>query len=50
MPQMSPIWWLTLMITTLALMLLYMSLTYFNNKPEKKMETKKYYKWMNWKW
>nr|YP_010414444.1 ATP synthase F0 subunit 8 [Kusala populi]URW11944.1 ATP synthase F0 subunit 8 [Kusala populi] len=50
MPQMSPLWWTTLMITFIILFILMMTILYFNinNKMSKMIkltETK-----INWKW
>nr|YP_010271160.1 ATP synthase F0 subunit 8 [Tricentrus longivalvulatus]UKB86925.1 ATP synthase F0 subunit 8 [Tricentrus longivalvulatus] len=50
MPQMSPLWWLSLMLTFNLMIMVYMSLLYFNYKTSIKFLSLK--KKMNfiWKW
>nr|YP_010582977.1 ATP synthase F0 subunit 8 [Warodia hoso]UGN61423.1 ATP synthase F0 subunit 8 [Warodia hoso]WRY72451.1 ATP synthase F0 subunit 8 [Warodia biguttata] len=50
MPQMSPMWWLTMMIVFSITLMMCMQMLYFNNT-KKLTETKKEKsKNMNWMW
>nr|YP_010849270.1 ATP synthase F0 subunit 8 [Krisna expansiva]WGG89410.1 ATP synthase F0 subunit 8 [Krisna expansiva] len=49
MPQMSPMWWMTLMILFNLNFYLMMSMMYFNKKIYLKKKNKKTIL-MNWKW
>uniref|UniRef100_UPI00315D34A1 ATP synthase F0 subunit 8 n=1 Tax=Centrotypus assamensis TaxID=3038120 RepID=UPI00315D34A1 len=50
MPQMAPMWWLSIMLTFNTMMVMLMCMMYFN----KKMMMKKTNNWskskINWKW
>nr|YP_010140042.1 ATP synthase F0 subunit 8 [Balala fujiana]QQK57702.1 ATP synthase F0 subunit 8 [Balala fujiana] len=50
MPQMSPMWWLMLYTTTIMVLLIINSITYFNYQPTMKKYIKKNTTKMKWKW
>nr|YP_011036670.1 ATP synthase F0 subunit 8 [Stroggylocephalus agrestis]WRK21274.1 ATP synthase F0 subunit 8 [Stroggylocephalus agrestis] len=49
MPQMAPMWWLTLMMIIILTMFLMNSIIYFNKNFKSKLMLKEN-KNMNWKW
>nr|YP_010165973.1 ATP synthase F0 subunit 8 [Stictocephala bisonia]QRV59920.1 ATP synthase F0 subunit 8 [Stictocephala bisonia] len=50
MPQMSPMWWMTLMLTFNSLFIVINSTTYFNYKFKNMSEKKTKKNKLNWKW
>nr|ATG83178.1 ATP synthase F0 subunit 8 [Tricentrus sp. EMHAU-15062504] len=50
MPQMSPMWWMTLMLMFNFMVMLSISMTYFNYKVSIVMMTKINKMNLNWKW
>nr|UGN61371.1 ATP synthase F0 subunit 8 [Typhlocybinae gen. 1 sp. 2 BY-2021a] len=50
MPQMAPIWWMTLMVTFLLSMLMCMWIMYFNKNIKMNTYNKLKKKNMNWSW
>nr|WEP24839.1 ATP synthase F0 subunit 8 [Metidiocerus sp.] len=50
MPQMSPMWWLTLMLVFNLLYMMVNSMMYFNYKIKNKDSTKLSKFKLNWKW
>nr|WRK21404.1 ATP synthase F0 subunit 8 [Acostemma sp.] len=50
MPQMSPMWWLTLSINFTMMLSMMMSFLYFNFDSKICLKTKKNSNKMNWKW
>nr|YP_011036478.1 ATP synthase F0 subunit 8 [Jogocerus viraktamathi]WRK19229.1 ATP synthase F0 subunit 8 [Jogocerus viraktamathi] len=50
MPQMSPTWWLYLMLMFNILYLTMMCILYFNFKIKMNKKTKIFNKMFNWKW
>nr|UBT70827.1 ATP synthase F0 subunit 8 [Eupteryx gracilirama] len=50
MPQMSPIWWMTLMITFICMLMICMNMNYFNFNKMFKMKKTIYKNKMNWLW
>nr|YP_010692603.1 ATP synthase F0 subunit 8 [Tricentrus davidi]WBV77344.1 ATP synthase F0 subunit 8 [Tricentrus davidi] len=50
MPQMAPMWWMTLMIMFNMLTMMMISLTYFNFHTNLMLSTKKKENKFSWKW
>nr|YP_011017946.1 ATP synthase F0 subunit 8 [Anidiocerus bimaculatus]WQF69858.1 ATP synthase F0 subunit 8 [Anidiocerus bimaculatus] len=50
MPQMSPIWWLTLMLMFNFMYLMMNAMLYFNYEINKKYLKENKYLTMSWKW
>nr|YP_010952895.1 ATP synthase F0 subunit 8 [Empoascanara quarta]WMQ52338.1 ATP synthase F0 subunit 8 [Empoascanara quarta] len=50
MPQMSPMWWTTLMMLFTFLFVLLMVMMYFELKKSVHFKTKLNFQKMNWKW
>nr|YP_010958558.1 ATP synthase F0 subunit 8 [Centrotypus laticornis]UXF57634.1 ATP synthase F0 subunit 8 [Centrotypus laticornis] len=50
MPQMAPLWWLTLMLTFNLMLSTLMCMLYFNKKIKMNTINKLKKKEMNWKW
>nr|YP_010963552.1 ATP synthase F0 subunit 8 [Hemicentrus obliquus]WKZ08035.1 ATP synthase F0 subunit 8 [Hemicentrus obliquus] len=50
MPQMSPLWWLTLMLSFNLMIAMAMSMMYFNFSMIMSKKYKSMKKEMNWKW
>nr|AXS67636.1 ATP synthase F0 subunit 8 [Cicadellidae gen. sp. 1 JCX-2018] len=51
MPQMAPMWWLSIMITTAMIMMIFITINYFiMTKLMMKKTTDFKLKKMNWKW
>nr|YP_008992963.1 ATP synthase F0 subunit 8 [Leptobelus gazella]AEE89601.1 ATP synthase F0 subunit 8 [Leptobelus gazella] len=50
MPQMSPLWWLTLAVMFNLLTMMTMSMMYFNLKIELNMNKSMKKNKLNWKW
>nr|YP_010140055.1 ATP synthase F0 subunit 8 [Kalasha nativa]QQK57715.1 ATP synthase F0 subunit 8 [Kalasha nativa] len=50
MPQMAPMWWLTLYMGTLTSIMWMMTMIYFNSNPKKNKIKKTKKASMKWKW
>nr|QXP43452.1 ATP synthase F0 subunit 8 [Koreocerus koreanus] len=50
MPQMSPMWWLTLMLIFNSCYMVMTTMLYFNYKIKNKMPIKMNKSKLNWKW
>nr|YP_010692564.1 ATP synthase F0 subunit 8 [Tricentrus fulgidus]WBV77305.1 ATP synthase F0 subunit 8 [Tricentrus fulgidus] len=50
MPQMAPMWWMTMMITFNSMVMMMISIMYFNYKTKILMKTENKKKNLNWKW
>nr|YP_010835875.1 ATP synthase F0 subunit 8 [Onukindia connexa]WGC89394.1 ATP synthase F0 subunit 8 [Onukindia connexa] len=50
MPQMSPMWWLNMMLMFIFCLIMMNSLIYFNFFMKNKKKTNYDYKNLNWKW
>nr|QKY60290.1 ATP synthase F0 subunit 8 [Eupteryx minuscula]WRY72399.1 ATP synthase F0 subunit 8 [Eupteryx sp.] len=50
MPQMSPMWWMSLMMMFIITMMICINMNYFNYNKMLKMKKIGYKKMMNWMW
>nr|YP_010924952.1 ATP synthase F0 subunit 8 [Chanohirata theae]WKB17930.1 ATP synthase F0 subunit 8 [Chanohirata theae] len=50
MPQMSPMWWTTIMLWIIMCLLVMMSINYFNYSPNMKINKKISSETLIWKW